>query len=451
MKIVIIGAGKVGFEIAKELSGENHDIVIIDGDKSTVDNIVGGLDILGVVGNGALADIQLEAGVKNADIVMAVTRSDETNIVCCLVARSLGAKRTIARVREPDYSAQSEFMRDRLGIDMLVNPEHEAAEEIARHLRYPGAEHVDVLRRGKADLVGVRTADESPFVGRQLREIVSEMKLKMLVCAVERDGEVIIPDGSTEMRAGDVVYFTGNYKSVDAMLRKTGHSLQPVGSMIIIGGGRISLYLARILLDSGIKVKIIEQDMERCRVLSEALPKAAVICGDGGDKQILIEEGIDIVDSFVTLTGNDEENILLSLFAKTRGVDKIITKVNGESFTDLLSTLDIGTVISPKAVTSERIVKLTRSLQAPEGSSVRALYRIVGDKAEAVSFSVGDNSEFVGKRVRDIKFKPGVLLASIIRGRDYILPDGNAVFENGDEVLVVSASYKFKNLSEVLQ
>ncbi len=221
--------------------------------------------------------------------------------------------------------------------------------------------------------------------------------------------------------------------------------------MIIIGGGRISLYLARILLDSGIKVKIIEQDMERCRVLSEALPKAAVICGDGGDKQILIEEGIDLVDSFVTLTGNDEENILLSLFAKTRGVDKIITKVNGESFTDLLSTLDIGTVISPKAVTSERIVKLTRSLQAPEGSSVRALYRIVGDKAEAVSFSVGDNSEFVGKRVRDIKFKPGVLLASIIRGRDYILPDGNAVFENGDEVLVVSASYKFKNLSEVLQ
>ena len=449
MKIVIVGAGKVGSEIARALSGENHNVVIVDSKRECVESLTQELDVLGLVGNGVVEDDLIEAGVKGADVVMAVTKSDETNVICCLVAKKLGARRTVARVREPEYSAQTEFMRSSLGIDLVVNPDKETADEIARLLRYPGAEHVDTLGHGKADIVGLRLEADCDIVGKSLRELFRTMKIKVLVCAVERDGEVIIPDGDNVFAEGDVVYFSGNYRSVDALLRQLELSVF-VRSVLIVGGSRISHYLASLLIDSGIKVKIIERNRIKCERLAEALPKALVVCGDGTDKNVLAEEGIDLVDSVITLTGGDEENILLSLYAKSRGVDKVITKVNGTTFSNLLATLDLGSVISPKSVASETLVRYTRSLQAPEGSNVLALYRIVGDKAEVVMFTANEGSKILGKPLKELRFRKGSLIAGVLRGREFIAPDGNTVIEAGDEVLVVSAKHKFYMLDDVL-
>lgn len=451
MKIAIIGAGKIGSSIAAELSGENHDIVLIDPDREVVERLTNELDVLGVCGNGMIEADQREAGIPRSDIVLAVTRSDETNIVCCLIAKALGAAHTVARVRDPELSVQSRFMRDKLGIDLLVNPEAEAAAEIARHLRYPNAEHVDCFGRGKADLVAVRIPAKSPVAGVPLRDFGKALKLKVLACAIEREGEVVIPDGGTTLTAGDVVYFTGTYQSIDALFRRLGLTSAPVRSMLVVGGGRITHYLARTLLDSGMRVKIVERDRDKCERLAEALPKATVICGDGADKKLLVEEGIDLVNSFVSLTGNDEFNIILSLYAKTHGVEKVVTKVNSESFTELLGTLDLGTIISPRAVTGEQTAKFARSVQVPEGGSgISALYKIIGDKAEAVEFRVDDNEKFAGRNLRDITLKPGVILACVTRGKEIFIPDGDSTVEEGDLVVVISAAHKFTRLDEIL-
>lgn len=451
MKIAIIGAGKIGSSIAAELSGENHDIVLIDPDREVVERLTNELDLLGVCGNGMVEADQREAGVPRSDIVLAVTRSDEANIICCLIAKALGAAHTVARVRDPELSVQSGFMREKLGIDLLVNPEAEAAEEIARHLRYPNAEHVDCFGRGKVDLVAVRIPPSSSVAGVPLRDFGKSLKLKVLACAVERSGELVIPDGSTTLAEGDVIYVTGAYQSIDALFRRLELNTAPVRSMLVVGGGRITHYLAGILLDVGMKVKIIERDREKCERLAEALPKATVICGDGADKRLLVEEGIDLVSSFVSLTGNDEVNIILSLYAKSRGVDKVITKVNSDSFTDLLGALDLGTIISPPSVTGEQTAKFARSVQVPEGGSgISALYKIIGDKAEAVEFRVDDNEKFVGKTLRDITLKPGVILACITRGREVFIPDGDSTVEEGDLVVVISAAHKFMRLNEIL-
>lgn len=450
MKIVVIGAGKVGSALAKGLSHENHDIVIIDRNADVVENLVNELDILGVVGDGSLAAEQREADVHHADLVIAVTVSDQTNLLCCLVAKALGAKYTIARVREPAYSEQAEFMRASLGIDLLVNPDNESAQEIARHLRYPNAENVDTFGRGRADLVGVRVEEGNPMAGLTLREFAERSKIKVLVCVIAREGEIVIPDGNTVVKPGDVVYFTGSYRSVDALFRKLDLDVVKIHSMIIIGGGRVTRYLARLLIESGMKVKIIESNRRKCEILAAELPAATVICGDGANQKLLDEEGIDRVDSFVTLTGNDELNILLSLYAKTHGVTKVITKVNGASFAELMGTLELGTVVSPKSVVSEQIIKYTRAMQAPVGGGVRALYKIADEHAEAVEFAVEGDPAFAGKPLRDLRLKPNVIIACILRGRELIIPDGSTTVETNDSLIVISADYRFAKLEEIL-
>lgn len=450
MKIIIIGAGKVGCAIAKGLSGEKHDVVIVDRNSDVVNKLVNELDILGVVGDGSLATDLHEADVERADLVIAVTRSDQTNLLCCLVAKALGAKHTVARVREPAYSEQFEFMRASLGIDMLVNSDGETADEIARHLRYPNAEHVESFGRGRVDLVAIRITEGLPEEGVILSDLVKKFRLKMLVCVIEREGDVIIPDGRTTVLPGDVVYFTGDYHTVNAVFDKLGVGDVDIKSMIIIGGSRIGLYLAKLLLGIGIQVKIIESDRARCDFLATELPRATIVRGDGSDKALLVEEGIDRVGSFVTLTGSDELNMLLSLFAKSHGVAKVITKVSSGSFVDLTGPLELGTVVSPRRVMSDKIIKYTRSLQVPKSDSVRSLYRIVDEKAEAIEFALTDNPAFIGKSLRELRFKKNVIIAGITRGREVIIPDGSTTIEKDDRIIVISAGYRFAQPEELL-
>ncbi len=451
MKIVIIGAGKVGCAIAKGLSQEKHDVVIVDRNSAIVNKLVNELDILGVAGDGSLAADLREAGAERADVVISVTRSDQTNLLCCLVAKALGAKHTIARVREPAYSEQFEFMRTSLGIDMLVNSDRETADEIARHLRYPNAEHVETFGHGKVDLVAVRISDELLPTGEALSELVKRSKFKLLVCAIERDGEVIIPDGKTVIYPDDVVYFTGDFRTVNAVFDQMGVGDVSIGNMIVVGGSRICQYLSKLLISIGIKVKIIEEDAERCKLLATELPKATVVCGDGGDKSLLLEEGIDKADSFVTLTGSDELNILLSLFAKSHDVDKVITKVSSGSFMELTGPLELGSVVSPVRVMSDKIIKYTRSLQASDNDSVCSFYRIVDEKAEAIEFDLGTNKRFVGKALKELRFKKNVIIAAVIRGRELIVPDGSTVILPEDRIIVISAGYQFSSPEETLQ
>ncbi|MBR6788828.1 MAG: Trk system potassium transporter TrkA [Clostridia bacterium] len=450
MKIVIIGLGKVGQEIARALSGENHSIVAIDKEQYLVDNLVHELDIIGYAGNGVVAEDQINAGVKNADIVLAVTKSDETNVVSCLIAKVLGAKRTVARVRDPEYSTQSEFMRKMLGIDLVVNPDKEAADEIARFLRYPSAEYVDTIGNGKADLIGVRVDEDSLLAGTSLNKLFSMIKFKVLACVVERAGEVIIPWGETVFQPGDIVYFTGNYRSLDALLRKISPSTI-INSTLIVGGSRITHYLSQSLIESGHKVKIIEKNREKCERLSEMFPKATVICSNGSDKKLLSEEGIDGVDSFITLTGDDEQNILLSLYAVSKKVEKVVTKINDFTFAELFNDMELGSFVSPKRVASEKLVRYTRALETPHGSEIMELYKIADDKAELIMFGTREGSEILGKPLKELRVRRGTLIAGIIRGREFIVPDGNSTIEVGDEVLVVSAEDRYAHLDDVLR
>ena len=450
MKIVIIGAGKVGAFVAGELSGEAHDIVLVDPDRTTLERLCEELDVMGVCGNGVVAEDQLSAGVAKSDVVLAATRNDETNLVCCLIAKALGAAHTVARVRDPEYSAQSAFMRDKLGIDLLVNPEYEAAEETIRLLRYGGAAHAESFGHGGAELVAVRIPAGSAAADRPLREFPKAFGERVLVCAIERGDDVIIPGGDTELKAGDLAYLTGSPVSLTSLFRKMGIEVAPARSVLIVGGGRISHYLADGLTSDGIKVKIVERDRAECERLAEALPKATVVCGDGTDGRFLSEEGLERTDGLVTLTGNDEVNMMLSLYAHTCGVERIITKVSGGQFSSMFGRFAPGAVVSPKAVTGAQMVRFTRSVAAggrPGGMG--AFYRIAGGKAEASEFTV-DDPALTGKRLRDLRLRPGIIVAGLLRDKEFILPDGSTELRAGDSAIVISARYKFARLGDIL-
>lgn len=448
MKLVIVGIGRVGKDIAKQLSAEGHSIVVVDKDPEVVQNLVNDLDVLGITGDGSSADVLRQAGVPTTDIVLSMMYSDESNIICSLLSKAMGAKKTVARVREPVFVSQGDTLCETLGIDVLVNPEMETAEEIARHLRYPWAEHVETIK-GNIDIVGVKIELGSPVAGIRLADLSKEIKTSVLACAIDRGGEVVIPDGDTMLEVGDVAFFTGLRQSLFALLKKLGVSSH-LHSVLIIGGGRISEYLGAALIETGMRVKIIEVDQARCDELHEALPKATIVHGDGCSKQVLQEEGINTVDCVATLTGSDETNILLSMFAKSLKVSKVVTKINGETFSGLENALELGTIVSTRSVLSEGLIRLTRSMQAPETSNIRALYKIADEKAEALAFTITDNCGLADKKIRDLKLKRGVLLASLIRGKECILPSGDTELRAGDEVLVVSAKYKFKQLKEIL-
>ena len=451
MKIVIVGDGKVGQALTGSLAEEGHDLVVIDSSPEALRTSVEVHDVMGISGNGASYAVQKEAGVEDADLLIAATSGDELNLLCCMVANKIGARHTIARVRNPDYADQLVMMKEEFGLSMAINPELAAATEIARMLRFPSALKLDSFARGMVELVEIKVKEDSPLLGQALFSLSSHLGIRILICAVKRGDEVYIPTGSFVLQQGDKITLTANPAQLDSLFRKLGIYRHKIHRVMVVGGGRIAYYLAKQLLKLGMSVKILEKDAARCEQLSEALPKAQVILGDGSDRELLEEEDIDNMDALVAVTGMDEENIIISMYAGTLKLPKVVTKINRMSFQEILDSAGIESVISPKGITVNQIVRYVRAMQNSQGSNVETLHRIVGGRVEALEFSAGYCPGLTGIPLKDLRTRKNLLIACIIRGRQTIYPGGNDAIEEGDSVVVVTTEHQLKDLRDILE
>ncbi|MCD7960173.1 MAG: Trk system potassium transporter TrkA [Ruminococcus sp.] len=451
MKVVVIGNGKVGEDLSSALVGEGHDVTIVDSDPNCLTKAQNTLDVMCIDGNGATAETQLEAGVDKAGLFIAATPYDELNILACLIAKRLGARQTISRVQTPEYYRQMHLIRDDLRLSMIINPELVMADEIFRILIFPSVAKVEVFDKGKLELVEYHLPDKTSLAGLSLQEIYKKVKTKFLICVVQRNGDIYIPDGNFILQSGDRIHIAANHKNIERFFRVSGFMKDKVKSVMIVGGGTVCYYLAQQLINLGMKLKIIEKDKNRCMKMAELLPKAVVIHGDGTDQDLLIEEGIRHVDAFVVLTDMDEENMILALFAKNTTNAKVITKINRDNYLKLVSGLELGSIISPKYLITNNVLSYVRSLKAAAGSEIESLYHLVGNQVEAIEFRVRDEIPgLVGIPLKDVTLKPNILICAIIRKRDTIIPDGSATIEPDDLIIVVSKDYHFSQLKDIL-
>ncbi len=451
MNTIIIGCGKVGQKLAERLSQEeNQNITVVDTRYDIVQDIINQYDAMGIVGNGASVETLLEAGVETADILIAVTNSDEVNLLTCLLAKKTGNCQTIARVRKPDYNRELHLFKDDLGLAMVINPELTAANEIARVLRFPSAIEIDTFAKGRIEILKFKVAEDSVLDNMPVWEINSKLNTDILVCGVERGEEVFIPDGSFVIKKGDFVSIIAAPLNGSAFFKKIGVKTNRVKDTIIVGGGPISYYLADKLIHRGIKVKIIDKKQEVCDRLCQELPKATIICADGTDSRVLLEEGIENAESFVALTNIDEENIMLSLFAKSKMQGKLVTKVNRISYDEIIDNMDLGTVIYPKDITAEYIVRFVRAKENSLDSDIETMHLILDDKAEALEFSIKENSPVIGIPLVELKIKSNVLIACINRNGKIIIPRGQDEIQSGDTVIVVTTRMGLKEISDIL-
>lgn len=451
MKIIIVGCGKVGTTLAEELNREQHDITLIDSDNDALQAVSDSIDVMCVTGNGAMYQVQMEAGIKEADLMIATTNSDELNMLCCLIAKKAGNCQTIARIRNPEYSAEINYIREELNLSLAINPELAAAREISRLLRFPTAIKIEPFAKGRTELLKFRIPNGSILDKMKVMEVVSRLKSNVLICAVERGEDVIIPDGNFEMLGGDKISFIAPHSDSAEFFRKAGIENNTVNTAMFVGGGKLTYYLAKSLADTKIKLKIIEQDEERCRQLSELLPDAMIIHGDGSDQQLLLEEGIRQVEAFASLTGFDEENIMLSLYAASQSNAKLITKVNKIAFENVIDSLNLGSVIYPKMLTADIILQYVRAMQNSMGSNIETLYKIVAGKAEALEFRVRESSSILGIPLESLKLKNNLLVACINRNGKIIMPRGKDVIQVGDTVIIVTTHTGFNDLKDILK
>ncbi|WP_320997684.1 Trk system potassium transporter TrkA [Enterocloster bolteae] len=450
MKIIIVGCGKVGTTLAEQLNRENHDITLIDCDSEALQSISDSTDVMSVTGNGAVYQVQMEAGIKEADLLIATTNSDELNMLCCLIAKKAGNCHTIARIRNPEYSAEINYIREELNLSLAINPELAAAREIARLLRFPNAIKIELFAKGRIELLKFMIPKDSILDRMKVMDVVSRLKSNVLICAVERGDDVVIPDGNFEMRGGDKISFIAPHADCADFFRKAGIENNTVNSAMFVGGGKLTVYLAKALADTKIKIKIIEQDDERCRILSEILPHAMIIHGDGSDQKLLLEEGIRQTEAFASLTGFDEENILLSLYAASQSRAKLITKVNKIAFENVINALNLGSVIYPKMLTADIILQYVRAMQNSMGSNIETLYKIVADKAEALEFRVRGDSPVLGIPLEKLRTRNNLLVACINRNGRIIMPRGKDTLEAGDTVIIVTTHTGLNDLKDIL-
>ena len=451
LSIVIVGCGKVGHTLTEQLVLEGHDITIVDTNQRVIDNTTEVFDVMGIRGNGASLNVLEEAGVANADMIIAVTGSDELNLLCCTIAKKLCSDiSAIARVRNPDYAEELVYLRQQLGLSMIINPELEAAKQISRILSRPKALTVSSFARGHAELISFKIPFGSVLNGKSIMQLEGIFTFGYLVCAVERDGKVVIPGGQHVLHEGDDITILTNTRDGHKVFEALGMESHAVSSCMIIGGGKASYYLGKMLVRQRMDVKIIEKNRMRCEELSALLPEAVVICGDGTDETILREEGIDSVESFVPLTGLDEENILLTLYANRMPGLKTITKINRITFNDVIEGLDLGSVVYPKYITSETITAYVRAKQNTIGSNVETLYHLFGNRAEALEFHVEKDAPVVGVPLMKLKKKDNLLIACIGRKGKIIFPRGQDAIQAGDTVIVVTTHSGFKDISDIL-
>lgn len=451
MKIIIVGCGNVGATLAEQLSREGHDITVIDVREQLVENISTSCDVLGIVGNGASFNVQSEAGIGDADLLVAVTGQDELNLLCCLIAKKAGGCHTIARVSNPVYSREISFIREELGLSMIINPQLAAAREMARLLKFPSALEVDSFAKSRVDLVIYRIEEGNPLCNIKLRDMGSRLHCDVLIAVVERGEKVIIPDGNFELKAKDVISIVGTQAKTTEFFKKLGVPTAAAKNVMIIGGGRTSIYLAKQLLDLGIKVKIIDRDANHCEELSEMLPKAMIICGDATDKELLMEEGLMEMEAFVATTNFDEENIMLALFAKSCSKAKLITKVHRISYDEIIENLNVGSIIYPKYITAESIIKYVRAMKNSLGSNIETLYRLNDNQVEAVEFLIKEDAPVVGIPLQDLKLRPNMLIGCITHRGQVTIPKGQSVIEVGDTVIVITTTTGLHDIRDVIK
>ena len=453
MKIFIVGGGQVGSTLAKSLAREGHKITVIDSDERVVEKINSSLDVICYVGNGASFSVLQSAGIEDCDLLIALTYSDEMNLLSCLCAHKLGAKHTVARVRNPEYTSQLYELKKDLGLSMSINPEKAAAEEIARIIRLPSASRVELFARGRVELVSWKIPKGNPLCNIMLKDMISTLGVSVLICAVDRDNGLIIPRGDFVIRGGDEIYVTGAPKQIEKLLRRIDLSADPIKELMILGGGITTKHLCEALLRKNISVKIIESDRSVAEDIAEMLPSAVVLHGDSSDHDFLFEEGIKKADAFVALGDTDESNVLSALFARQCGVKKVIAKTSSERMNALTRELNIETSVSPKVVTVNMILRFVRAM-ANSGSSenIMTLCKIIDSRAEVVEFiAEGDIEGIEGVPLKELKLKKNLLIASIVRKGEAIVPGGNHCIMQGDSVLVVNKDHVLNSIADILE
>lgn len=450
MKIILVGGGKVGTALARQLSEEGHNVTVIDTNKPRVEHISEAYDVMGIVGNGASIATLYEAGIEEADVFIAITGSDELNLLCCMFAKKAGHCHTIARVRNPSYSHELEFIKKQTGISAIVNPEMAAAMEISHLLRFPGASKIDTFADGRVRLIKCALTEAQGMDGMAIRDILSRLGSDVLVCAVERGADVLIPNGDFVLRNGDQVTFLATQERARDFFQKINLPVRPVKNALIVGGGAIAFYLSQELLENKVRFRIVERDSARCMQLAEELPEAQILNEDGSNRDFLLSEGLGSAEAFVALTNIDEENVLLTLFAKKHSKGKLVTKINRLEFDDIISGLELGSIVYPKYMTCDYIVQYVRALQNEAGSNVKTLYRILDDRVEALEFTVHEESKATGVPLSRLRLKQNLLLCCIMRGEQILIPRGGDEIQVGDNVIVVTLEHGLHDLRDIV-
>lgn len=452
MQIIIVGCGKVGYTLVEQLSGENHNIIVIDEKEEKVHAITDELDTMGIVGNGVSYQTLREAGITRTDLLIAVTGSDEQNLLCCVIAKKTGHCKTIARVRNPIYFMERDFLLHEFGLALIINPEMTSAAEIARIFQFPSAVKIDTFAKGRVEMLHFRVTADCLLNNYELVHIRTTLKCDVLVCTVTRADQVIIPRGDFVFRAGDLVTIVSTPSKASDFFRKIGINIGRIRTAMIVGGGTIAYYLARRLLGVGINTKIIEIDPARCEKLHELLPKATVICGDGTDQKVLQQEGLENVQGFAALTGLDEENILVSLYAKKVSKAKIATKVNRITFNDVLDDLQLDSIIYPRLSTADSITKYARSMNESLNSNVENLYKLEDGRVEALEFYIKEKVPGITEiPLMDMNIKKNILLCSINRRDNVIIPGGHDTIQVGDTVVLVTTNSRLNDIKDILE
>ncbi len=452
MNIIVIGCGKIGSTILENLVNEGHNVVAVDNDPDVIDEITNLYDVMGACGNGADCEILEEAGVSKAQLVIAATGLDEFNMLSCFLAKKMGAEYTIARIRNPEYNDQSlGFMRQQLGLSMAINPELSAAHELYNILKLPSAAKIETFSGRNFEMIEMRLKADSALDGMSVADMRTKYKARLLICAVQRGEEAYIPDGNFVLKSGDKIGLTASPAEIAKFSKEIGVSQKKARNIMILGGGRVAYYLAKKLCASGISVTIIERDRRVCEELCEALPKAVIIHGDGAQQELLQEEGLLSVDAFVALTGMDEQNILISSYAQSQNVPKVIAKVNREELIPLAEHWGLESIVSPKKYVADIIVKYARALENSAGSSMETLYKLMDDKVEALEFKVKADFPMLNVPFKELKTKKNILIAGIIRDRKSIIPAGEDELRAGDRVIVLAANQRINTLSDILK
>jgi len=452
MRIIVSGCGKIGEAILASLVDEGHDLVAIDSDPEVIEKITNAYDVIGICGSGTELEKLQDAGVEKAELFVSATSSDELNMLSCFGAKRLGAKHTVARIRDSEYNNKGfDFMKQQLELSSTINPERLTAHAIYNIIKFPYATKVESFARRSCEMVELTIKADSPLADTTLIDLRKNIKAKFLICAVQRGQDVYIPGGNFKLETGDKIGLIASPSEVYKVLKALKFAQKTAHDVMILGGSRISYYLTKMLLANDNSVKIIDRDRQRCTELSDILPnKAVVINGDGVEQDLLEEEGINTTDAFVALTGMDEGNILLSVYAMTQNVPKVITKVNQEQLSALADKLGLDCILSPKQITADLILRYARALKNSLGSNVETLYRLMDGKVEALEFKVNTDFKMTDIPLKSLKLKPNILLAGIIRNRETIIPGGDDVIQQGDRVIIVSINRHLYDLADIL-